>query len=575
MTTVSDPAAHAVTVDQVVQYLDGPFAGLARGVADGQYTFWLGSGISYGRVDGLRPLVEQVLEKLRVAASASDTPNRYYAALEKVLKIVGDAAGLLPRLRTPVCEWENVDSLLTSLVQNYAKVLDVQVEGEEEDYILWDLVDVRGTYGNPTIEPDVEHLSLAMLSLEGHLPQVVSANWDGLIEMAFDGLDPSNARSSLAVCVVKSELRRSSTSATRLLKFHGCAILAVQDEAVYRKMLVHRASQIARYRLDNDHKAMRMELVSLTNTTRTLMIGLSAQDFDIQDIFAESANSGYAGWPSEPPMYVFAEDGLGADQEAILKNVYGQSYSANSREIEERSLIRSYAKQLLVGLLLHTYGSKIKTLCLLHDSAKMAKFEDTISLGIDYLRDEVVKSASTNLLEFLHLLAASISRILGIFRTGKADFNFTVYEPISVTPNAALRADPNMQGSGLVELSIALGLLGSSAVKGHCDLIAGSNSVAVILQSKVAKPNNGTGLVMVANGRAAVQLEASGGLEHELGALVVIQSDTPAERQPRSPRSAPGRTGLASVSHFGMGDLIDDADDTDSLFARFREEVGF
>ena len=54
--------AETITVKQSLEMLDGPFRGFAEGVAEDRYAFWLGSGISLGRVDGLRQIVMRIME---------------------------------------------------------------------------------------------------------------------------------------------------------------------------------------------------------------------------------------------------------------------------------------------------------------------------------------------------------------------------------------------------------------------------------------------------------------------------------------------------------------------------------
>jgi hypothetical protein len=65
------PNAATITVPETLALLDGQFASMARGVAEDRYVLWLGSGISFGRVDGLRQVIAKVLEFLRVRTNPS------------------------------------------------------------------------------------------------------------------------------------------------------------------------------------------------------------------------------------------------------------------------------------------------------------------------------------------------------------------------------------------------------------------------------------------------------------------------------------------------------------------------
>ena len=117
---------------------------------------------------------------------------------------------------------------------------------------------------------------------EGIVSHLVSANWDGLLEGAASeiGLGPEIFR----VCVTGEDFR-GPLAAVQLLKFHGCALRAVENPAQYRPLLIARWSQIITWGVNHAFAAMREELVGVAAHTRTLMIGLSAQDPNIQQLF--------------------------------------------------------------------------------------------------------------------------------------------------------------------------------------------------------------------------------------------------------------------------------------------------
>jgi hypothetical protein len=107
--------------------------------------------------------------------------------------------------------------------------------------LLWEAVDVVRAYADPTKTPDVEHLCVAVLALEGVVSDIASPNWDGLVERAVAEL--GGPAPVLRVCVLPEETRALKLRAT-LYKFHGCAVKAGADEAQYRGVLVGRQSQI-------------------------------------------------------------------------------------------------------------------------------------------------------------------------------------------------------------------------------------------------------------------------------------------------------------------------------------------
>jgi hypothetical protein len=147
---------------------------------------------------------------------------------------------------------------------------------EEDDYLLWEGAEVTTTYGDPAIEPDTEHLCIALLILEGVASEIPSANWDGLIEKAV--AEVNSGAPALLVCVDPEDLRAPALQA-RLYKFHGCAVRARDDEAKYRPLLIARQSQIHAWIPQGGPFVTR--LIDIATTKPTLMVGLSAQDANI------------------------------------------------------------------------------------------------------------------------------------------------------------------------------------------------------------------------------------------------------------------------------------------------------
>ena len=74
--------------------------------------------------------------------------------------------------------------------------------------------------------------------------------------------------------------------------------------------------------LGRQNAALVNRLIDVIATKPTLMMGLSAQDANIQTIFAAAEARLAWPWPGDRPSYVFSEDRLGADQQSLLRNVY-------------------------------------------------------------------------------------------------------------------------------------------------------------------------------------------------------------------------------------------------------------
>lgn len=184
------PSAATITVGQTLALLDGPFRAFAEGVAEDRYALWLGSGISFGRVDGLKQVVPRVVEFLRAQIEFGNPNCRFKIALDQALAL----AQLSPEeqgrvdVTRPFAEWPDADAITGRLIGNYARLLETPVEGEVEDFVLWNGIDIGSTFADPNIEPDVEHHCIAILLLEGVSSDIASANWDGLVEKAVEAL---------------------------------------------------------------------------------------------------------------------------------------------------------------------------------------------------------------------------------------------------------------------------------------------------------------------------------------------------------------------------------------------------
>jgi len=162
------PHAASITVRETLELLDGAFAEVASGVAEDRYALWLGSGISLGRIPGLKLLIRNALEHLQGQVTVADANCRFRAA---IIEILSTAAGLTAAecgtidVHQPVTNWPNIDAIVQRLASNYARFLEIGVAGEPDDYILWTGADLPNAFANPASEPDTEHLCIGLLVL--------------------------------------------------------------------------------------------------------------------------------------------------------------------------------------------------------------------------------------------------------------------------------------------------------------------------------------------------------------------------------------------------------------------------
>ncbi|WP_165930868.1 SIR2 family protein [Paralcaligenes ureilyticus] len=470
----------------------------------------------------------------------------------------------------PFADWPDHNEIVDRLCNNYARLLDVNVEGEPDDYLLWEAVDVRGTFAAPGKLPDVEHMCLAILVLEGASSDIVSANWDGLIEGSITAL--TGGQPALSVCARPEDLREPAAHG-RLIKFHGCAVRATQNEAAYRPFLVARQSQINGWLTRPENAALRGRLEDLVATKPTLMIGLSAQDANIQALFAEAAVNMPWRWPGDRPSYVFSANELGGDQQGLLQNVYRQDLTpANRQQIVDGSRIQAYAKPLLLALVLHLLCSKVRTLVDLAAGAIPPADRQPLRDGVVALRDQLAACVAPDPLAFINAFIDQWGRSLNLIRNGSLTRVTGRYQPLTVESIANIHINPNLPASGMCETGVAVGVLGYGAARGEWKIASpAANSV----RDGMFRLNTSSGeakVFLTSGPISALQLRQDG---HVVDAdePVVIHGHKLVPAMPRSPRSAPGRTGRLVAREVSIATLMESSATLDDLFQRFREEL--
>jgi hypothetical protein len=559
-------------LEAALKLLTGQFHELSAGVAEGRYVLWIGSGISRNRVEDVKGMILRALRFLQSAALAGAANHA-----DAVLAILAQAnlsSAELSSIDLAVMpdDWVRIDDLLGRLESKYSRVLDVEVEGEEPDYILWNGVDVVGTFGHPG-SPDCEHFSLAILAAEGVASDLVSANWDPMIEEAVEHL-VSAADSLLSVCASSSDLRFPHLG-TQLLKFHGCARKAITNELEYRKLLIARYSQITSWRDDPAARIMRQRLEDLAATRPTLMLGLSAQDIDIQQVFtAAQAAMGWT-WPSHPPAHIFADVKLGDDHINILKNVYKEQYSASPLAIKVEAQFPTYARPLLVALVVTTLLRKMKTLARLPGTSGLGPPDyDRVDEGLDAVQEVVGQSAGSDLFEFIKAFIFASTRLNSAFTVGRLppDSDLT-YRPLTDRPTNELASRMNVENDGLRELALVLSLLGNGvkASSWKLETVPAESSPQPFV--KVTTAAGTSRVLLIAAEANLVRLELAGCVDRGAPDVVIIQSETIAPTSSRSPSPIYGRTSTPTGRHISVRDLLDSVVNYTDLDEQFRLAV--
>ncbi len=564
------PVAAAITVRATLTMLDGAKREIADGVANDQYVFWLGSGISRERMPDLRDVSKRVLGSLQLQITAGDPACRFRKALNTVVALAQPSPEEWARIdldRDPA-SWPDYDALAARLVNNYARMLNVTVDGEQADYLLWNVLDATHVYADPAIEPDAEHLCLAALAIEGVASEMPTANWDCLIERAVGRL--AGTQPVLRVVVAPNDVRWNRLRAN-LYKFHGCAQSALDNEAQFRSLLVARSSQINGWAAQNP--VMAPFLINFVVTRPTLMLGLSAQDSNIQGLFAAAQATMAWPWPSHPPAYAFSENALGADQEGLLQNVYHQDFSpANRLHMEAEALVQAYAKPLLLSLYLYVVTAKLKALISIGTPGLTKVDRDKLCDGLEEARnlvaDSIIPSAAV-----VAELFAQFGRAVTMLRNGNLpDPANGTYSPITTEPLHRMPADMSLAGSGVCQFAVGSGLIGLGLARGlwtaaKTDL-GDARSGALVLNGRSGPAR----IYFAASAQAAIRLGTNGLIADNDDAVIIHSHENPPP-MPRYPRRAPGRTGLANIREVSIEALMGGGTEVEDLLARFRNQV--
>ncbi|WP_167514651.1 SIR2 family protein [Mesorhizobium intechi] len=568
----SAPSASKISVRETLDILDGPFRNVATGIAQDMYAFWLGSGISFGRVDGLKQIISRVMEFLRGQVDPANPNCPYNAALRRALGLAPLSADEWARvdLNADFAAWPDQASIVARLTNNYARLLDITVAGKDDDYLLWDGVGVPATFANPAIEPDVEHLCMGILVLEGAASSIATANWDGLVEKAIDEL--TGGIPKLVVCVRAEDLRKPGLTG-QIIKFHGCAVLAVAEQGVYRPFLVGRYSQINRWAAAPENQAVIGRLLDIAVSKPTIMMGLSAQDSNIQAFFAKAEAVMQWPWPGDRPSFVFSGEQVGVDQEGLLKNVYPQTYTAVTRDqINERSLIKAYANPLLLALVFSVIADKMQVMVATVEGAIDPAARATLQQGVLALRDHLATLDNGDRLQFVRKFVDHASRTMTMFRDGAAGGAPRRYNPLTSLPLHLIAEDQALPSSGLPEIAVFAGLLGIGLRDGTWTLAESDPADPASGAVKVATASASTKLVLAANGRSAIRLQQNGHIDDNEDAVLIYSGEKPPP-MPRSPRSSPGRTGVLGLREVSIYDLLQHATSALDLMQQFRSEA--
>jgi hypothetical protein len=545
--------------------LDGPQHNFSAGFEAGQYALWLGSGISRERVVGLDGVLSKLLENLRLRITGADCEHR--RALDKILGLADLSADDRAQvdITQPVGSWPIHGALIDRLWNKYSKVLGTEVQGRPFDYLLWDVLEFATTFA--VQKADAEHLAIAMLVLEGVVSDLATANWDGLLEGAMVELGRPNE--TFRVAVTGNDLHGPLGIGT-LYKFHGCANRAIAKEAEYRPLLVAREAAITHWAQNQRFTQIREQLRALIARSRTLMIGLSGQDTNIQQLF--SANG--CAWDSVPTPIVFAAQQLSEGQKSILEGAYQGNYEANRDQIRTDATLPAFGKPLLLALLLRTMFGKLAALAgLLTSPAVGAAGKQSLVNGLKALEGAAAQAGNANRYACARTIAALMGRVSEQFLGGPGSAGRRPYVPLSTQPAHLMQQDPAAGFSAKPEAAAALGLIGQGLLANQWSVSIDDPEQPTSGALRLVAPAAEARVFLAANDDNINQLVASGAFDEADDDVVVICSRKVTPRQQRSP-SKSWRTGKAPPRYVSFSDLLEGSASFDEVQSRFNSEVG-
>lgn len=564
------------TVEDALSVLRADYSSLLEDLARGERVLWVGSGISRDQVPPVAELLSKVLSFLRDAIASSDPRDEHFLALREIIE------QYLPEqldefLRSPGT-WA-LPSDLSTLTNHYSAILATEVGTQDQDYLLWEALDIRETYGSPTLTPGPEHWLIAILVHEGVLDEAVTTNWDGLIERAVRDSTMPGAPEKLSV-LVTAESFRSGRAPFKLYKAHGCAVLARTDPT-YREYLVAQTFDIATWEHELKFIALVHKLRDLAKNRESLMLGTSVQDSNLLGQIARATQDLRWPWDPDHPACLFAEPHISQTQRDALRIYYRDDYPPHREDICSRSALGMYSGPVLGALAIHVTVEKL-----------------TIALGYEpnlAYSSDVLKGLQSGLAAIEHMLLTQANNhldgVVTVLRSGLSALVQRYFDPANDLPTDAYRAiydrplkngvDAAVRHLHIPELAVALGLLGVGAARGHWTLDIGlgdPREQGVLRLERTSSATGGASQVVIT--RDWVETNALKSTDYwtsNSGSIVVIQ----ATGEPHRVSSRGLNGGLGSGRRRAgpsrrttlLAELHGHADSIDTLVDRFRATV--
>jgi hypothetical protein len=350
-------------------------------------------------------------------------------------------------------------------------------------------------------------------------------------------------------------------------------VRAIREENKYRPLLVARSGQIQSWINTQIFKVVRDQLEAVIQRSRAILIGLSAQDVNIKNLFSSvGAIQGWK-WNDNPTPIVISAETLGQDQKDLLLGAYEGEYDANRDQICEAARVRAYAKPLLLAILLSVLTEKLKVLTS-DITAPNLNAADHVKLeaGLVFVRDMIAEAGNANRLDLAVSLAAGLSRVRYQLSDGLSKAGVQPYYPLDSHPANLMKAKQSLASTGLREAAAALSLIGMDAQAGNWTLKYDDPKSAKSGPLRLASGGTEARVIFAANDDTINTLLGEGAFAEDEDDVIIICSKNVTPPQQRNPGGV-YRDGSVGPRYVSLGNMLRDATNLDDLRDAFRKKV--
>jgi hypothetical protein len=570
-------SAEDATLTEALGLVRGTWAGVADNILHDKAVLWIGSGVSREKFPSVKALLLLLFERLQAVSTPAkaDCPYRLVAQ-----QIVGMTTVTGLDVAQPPVSWDALkrEDLLNQLINQYADVLQISLSAVPGNSLALDFLRLHELYSDSSVKPDAEHRLIALLMAEGAVSEVVTTNWDPLVERGYGDL---RCTSPLEVVACSAELSRAGHGPL-LLKIHGCAERMKANPARYRPHMIATRHDINRWA--PEFQGFREQVRTMLRAKPAVFIGISGQDFNLQAQCVEASIDGVT-YPLDPPRFVFTVSAIGAAQRAILQGAYGSLYAPNAANIHQNAALPLYGKPLLGALFVKLVIEKLQCLLNLGDTQFPSDALRVIARDfvnqVELLLTQRYDAISNPIDRWRRLaieLPSFIARMLKLHRSQRMPDTQEAYEPIDLQHSASMQINPNLAAANLHWLLLALALLmeGRRLNSWSLELPRMANGEDGQLRAAVTVGDHVDIYFPNRADSAQQQLEANGVLVRGGGRrlLLIYPSGLEPARIRRSPaRSLPGGVSRKAVSEIWLQDLANDAPNTPALIDMLRSAI--